>query len=327
MNLFNIQKTRPPYLRQVERQAQREKPRPRGISDTQSYAWIIRNVFHDALAADPFFANYTIRKTVMLPVQPNLLPYLGIYIADETMTPDGDPNATTIKFSHSLRIGFSAIVKHSDQDQAEQEIDGIFWHIMDRLWTDQYIMNLLDTYNPHTGESNPDNVRIESLTRGTRRHRFGASGKNNETPFAELQYDVTVFYRTYWEPGPFDDLDTIDMKTGIEPGDSDYEMSGRPQAHVVYDFTQQNAPIPTVTGVAPATGPEAGGTSVTLTGTDFTNATAVTFGTIGPATSFTVDSATSITAVSPAGNHAVDITVTTPAGTSEVNQTDLFTYT
>jgi hypothetical protein len=207
------------------------------VVTTQSYSYTIRNIFFDALKNDPFFAGYTMRKTVMLPVQANLLPYLGVYIADETMTPDGDANATTIKFSHTLRVGFSAIVAHSNQDQAEVEIDQIFWHIMNRLWCDQEIMNLLDATNPAIG-NNPDNVRIESLVRGQRRHVFGNAGHNNETPIAELRYDVSVFYRTLWWPEITDTLDTIDVKTGIKLGDTQAEMDQRYQEHVTYDFTQ-----------------------------------------------------------------------------------------
>ena len=54
--------------------------------------------------------------------------------------------------------------------------------------------------------------------------------------------------------------------------------------------------------------------------------TAVTFDTT-PASVFTVDSDTQITATSPAGTGAVDVTVTTPVGTSPVTQADQFTYT
>ena len=85
-------------------------------------------------------------------------------------------------------------------------------------------------------------------------------------------------------------------------------------------------PAPTVTGVAPNSGTTAGGTSVTITGTNFTGATAVKFG-VTAATSFTVNSATQITATSPAGSAgAVDITVTTPGGTSATGAADQFTY-
>jgi hypothetical protein len=83
---------------------------------------------------------------------------------------------------------------------------------------------------------------------------------------------------------------------------------------------------PTVTGLSPSSGPGAGGTSVTITGTGFTGATAVDFGTTA-ATSFTVNSATSITAMSPAGTGTVNVTVTTPSGTSATSSADQFTYT
>jgi len=67
-------------------------------------------------------------------------------------------------------------------------------------------------------------------------------------------------------------------------------------------------PAPTVLSVTPNTGPEAGGTSVTITGTDFDGATSVTFGGV-PATSVTYVSPTEITAVTPAGVGAVDVVV------------------
>ena len=41
--------------------------------------------------------------------------------------------------------------------------------------------------------------------------------------------------------------------------------------------------VPTVTGISPAFGPVAGGVTVTITGTNLANATAVKFGTV-PAT-------------------------------------------
>jgi hypothetical protein len=83
---------------------------------------------------------------------------------------------------------------------------------------------------------------------------------------------------------------------------------------------------PTVTAVSPNQGPTTGGTSVTITGTNFIGATAVKFGATS-ATSFTVNSAIQITATSPAGSvGTVHITVTTPAGTSATSANDQFTY-
>jgi hypothetical protein len=85
------------------------------------------------------------------------------------------------------------------------------------------------------------------------------------------------------------------------------------------------APTVAVTGVNPDSGSPSGNTSVTITGTDLGNASAVDFGSNNPGT-ITADSATSITATSPPGTGTVDITVTTPDGTSATNPADEYSY-
>ncbi len=90
------------------------------------------------------------------------------------------------------------------------------------------------------------------------------------------------------------------------------------------DFTF--LPVPTITGLSPTSGPTTGGTSVTITGTDFTGATDVTFGATAAST-YTVDTPTQITATAPdhtAG--AVQVQVTTPYGASADTSADDFTY-
>lgn len=72
---------------------------------------------------------------------------------------------------------------------------------------------------------------------------------------------------------------------------------------------------PVITGISPSVGPVPGGTTVTLTGTRFSDATAVLFGTASA--SFTVQSDTSITTTSPAGRPgSVPVVVVTPYGSS-----------
>jgi hypothetical protein len=90
-------------------------------------------------------------------------------------------------------------------------------------------------------------------------------------------------------------------------------------------FNADVQPAPTVASIAPGTGATGGGTSVTITGTDFEGASAVKFGSIS-AQSFTVNSESSITAVAPAsaGATAVPVSVTTVAGTATSPQA--FTY-
>ncbi|NNN20370.1 MAG: hypothetical protein HKL80_00005, partial [Acidimicrobiales bacterium] len=85
-------------------------------------------------------------------------------------------------------------------------------------------------------------------------------------------------------------------------------------------------PIPTVTSISPNSGPNTGGTRVTITGTGFSGATSVDFGTTSAA-SFTVNSDSQITATSPSGSTGtVDVTVTTIDGTSAISTGDSFTF-
>ena len=84
-------------------------------------------------------------------------------------------------------------------------------------------------------------------------------------------------------------------------------------------------PTPTVTAISPTNGPAAGGTSVTIAGTNFSGVIAVKFGS-DFAPTFTVNSSTSITATSPAGTGTVDVTVTTSNGTSATSAADQYTY-
>ena len=84
--------------------------------------------------------------------------------------------------------------------------------------------------------------------------------------------------------------------------------------------------VPAVTSISPAAGDISGGKSVTITGSGFTGATAVAFGSTSAA-SFTVVSDTSINAVSPAGTTGtVDVTVTGFLGTSAISTSDKFIY-
>ena len=85
-------------------------------------------------------------------------------------------------------------------------------------------------------------------------------------------------------------------------------------------------PAPTVSGISPHVGPLAGGTTVTISGTNLSGATGVKFG--GATASFTVNSDTGITATAPAAASAgsVHVTVTTAGGTSATGSADRYTY-
>jgi hypothetical protein len=83
-------------------------------------------------------------------------------------------------------------------------------------------------------------------------------------------------------------------------------------------------PAPTITSVVPMEGPEPG-TTVMISGTGFTGASTVLFGT-KEATTFHVNSDSSITAVAPAGMGTVDVRVITPVTETSITPADRFTY-
>lgn len=97
---------------------------------------------------------------------------------------------------------------------------------------------------------------------------------------------------------------------------------------------QASGSPPSVSAIEPNHGPPAGGTTVSITGVNFTGTTAVKFiseegGNESDATSFTVNSDASITAISPPqpGNWGiVDVTVVGPGGTSAKVAQDKFGY-
>jgi IPT/TIG domain-containing protein/PASTA domain-containing protein len=93
------------------------------------------------------------------------------------------------------------------------------------------------------------------------------------------------------------------------------------------ELSAEVQPTPTITAVSPFSGSVAGGTTVAITGRDFKSASTVKFGAT-PASTFTVDSDTQITATAPpsATVGRVDVTATTVAGTSAAVSADRFNY-
>src|SRR5207302_55096 len=107
----------------------------------------------------------------------------------------------------------------------------------------------------------------------------------------------------------------IDKGTTLSQVTNDYDGVSRPQGAGydigAFEYFASLAP-PSITSFTPTTGLM--GTSVTISGTYFSGATAVQFNSTGA--TFTVNSATAIQATVPAGATTGPITVTTPGGTA-----------
>ncbi len=92
---------------------------------------------------------------------------------------------------------------------------------------------------------------------------------------------------------------------------------------VYVDYMSISVTYTTITSFSPTNACSGSGQSVTITGTNFTGATAVTFHDNTPAASYTVNSSTQITATLPAAAQTGPIKVTTAGGT--VTSTNDFT--
>jgi len=119
---------------------------------------------------------------------------------------------------------------------------------------------------------------------------------------------------------------TVTGLSGLTPGalNAVVTSQGFSSGAPVQVATVVPPPAPTVTGISPSSGSTLGGTSVTITGTNFTGATAVTIGGTA-ATSVSVVNATTITCITPAGTAGTaSVLATTPGGTNAANT--FYTY-
>jgi YVTN family beta-propeller protein len=168
----------------------------------------------------------------------------------------------------------------------------------------------------YTADANSGEISVISTADNTVTENIATSPLPVEaalTPDGSALY-VTGFVDGTSDPGAVSVIDTatdtVTSSTSSIPGA--YSVAMMPGAWV--------------SGVTPDGGPQAGGNQVTITGTDFAEATAVDFGGV-PASSYTIDSPTTITATAPPGGSGiVNVTVTTPTGISAVNAADEYDH-
>ena len=127
---------------------------------------------------------------------------------------------------------------------------------------------------------------------------------------------------TGWNPGSGSTKGTFVSSLGLS-GDTVLAYTTYNGA-AIRKYSGNVTPPPAVTAVSPTSGSTAGGTSITITGTNFGNGSTVTVG--GSAcTSVSVVSATSITCTTPAGSAGTASVVVTSGGQSNAANS-LFTY-
>jgi hypothetical protein len=171
--------------------------------DKSSFSYIMRDGILARLKETQIFGSVVkwSRNKMKGPIQLENIPYFGCYLIEEFLSADGDSNAGAPKFVHLLRLGFSVIIISNDNDVAEWNLDQAHWAIMNYLHRQDWFR-----FPMPVGIKAVD---IEGVEKGVRKHVFGNRASNNETPIAELQMDLTIKYRTYFEPYVPDDFDTM----------------------------------------------------------------------------------------------------------------------
>jgi phosphatidylserine/phosphatidylglycerophosphate/cardiolipin synthase-like enzyme len=185
----------------------------------------------------------------------------------------------------------------------------------------------LSPANNATDQSTTMRLRWEG---GLWAHKYDVYFGTDPTP-PLIATDHIVFLDSVYPGNP----ESYNLPT-LQPGTKYYwrivskTMANMQATGPVWSFTTAGTPPPTnpptVTGISPNSGSTSGGTSVTITGTNFASGATVTIGGT-PATNVSVVSSTSITAVTPAHSAGtVNVVVTNADGQSGTLASG-FTYT
>jgi hypothetical protein len=200
----------PPRPPRPPRDAREPEPRP-----IHTYAWSLREAMLGAASRAPFFQGFTLKRTRELPNEVEVFPILAAYLMDGALGPESTGNHGELVFATTPRIGFSIGIINNDPDAMDTILDEGLMALMNALWTNPYVTNMIDTYDPIRGEGNPDNARFESIPRHLWRHQPATVGAKSETPVGQLVYEVSLFWRWAFGPRIEDDLLEIDFRTAM----------------------------------------------------------------------------------------------------------------
>lgn len=191
-----------------------------------SYSFLVRDNILAVVKEMPFYDGFNFTTNKSLQIQPEALPFCGVYFIQELLTPDGDIDAGEVRFRAATRIGFSVIIQNNDAVQAENILDDAFVALT-AMFSDNKLYN-----NPV--------ARIQGFASGSRQHIFGAMGaQDNETPIAELRFELTCDLGTItYPPVVVDDLKVIHVKTQYPGGDTQENIDRRQQVESNYDLPQ-----------------------------------------------------------------------------------------
>lgn len=189
-----------------------------------SYAMIVRDEMLARLKTMPFFATFKFGTNKAEQIQPELIPFLGVYFISEDLAPEGDPNAGEPRFHSSATYGFSVVVQNNDGAAAELKLDEAWVLIMDKLFRDPSLyLN--------------QNAKIQAYTRGNRTHQFGSTGADNSIPVAESRFTLMCDLGVIDFPPIIPDiLERVHLETRYPAGSDPAEVQ---QIAAIYDLVTE----------------------------------------------------------------------------------------
>jgi hypothetical protein len=297
-----------------------------GLSDTQSYQWIIHNAIYDRLATSSFFSSFAVKRlAAALPVEAyTQIPFIGIFFVEDMGNNDGDVNAGDIRLLHNFTIGVQIVVKNNDPTAMLQMLDRAWWFALNQLLRDNTLMNRLHT-------TMPDNVTIEGVPRlRLVPDRWGLAGLKNETPLGERIFYITYQIRTEWYPTDFPELERISVTTAFPFGADDTTQGQTQQVKVVYEFTPDSVPTPlppdpVLTSISPTTAVHGTAMFLTAVGTDFDSTAQVCLNGLPQTTTFVASTELQATIPNTFAAGTYNVTVQNNAGA--VTGVQIFTLT
>ena len=100
-----------------------------GISDTQSYPWIILNAIFDPLSTSSLFSAFVCKRiAAALQIDAGLqVPFLGVFSREAQNVADGELGAGDIRFISNFVIGVQIVLKNNDPAVMLAQLDRAYW--------------------------------------------------------------------------------------------------------------------------------------------------------------------------------------------------------
>ena len=233
------------------------------------------------------------------------------------------------------KLGGNSVVHDGEQRlTVRKDPEGAFHGQHDARFQPDGDISLFDNHTWYLGAARGVEYHLDTGA-GTAslvwQYRSADAGHSNATG-AFRRYDTGNDNLVTWGFKPnslFTEVDAagdVLMNVAFPDGDAAYRTIKTPLSGFDADLLHRTAglpaasfpPLPRLHSLGVETAGRSDRSTVTITGSGFTGATSVRFGSAGAA-SFSVASDSSITATAPPGSGAVGVTVTTPGGTSKTS--------